>query len=135
MIIGIGHDLCNINRISKIYEKFGDKFIARICTANESTECAGRADKAAYLAKRFAAKEAVFKALHRGDQKKMSWHNAEILSSQHPHGAPSLSLNGGCLQAVQSLMPKGYQAAFHISLSDDIPFASAFVVIGAEQKV
>ena len=134
MIIGIGHDLCNIDRIARIHAQFGERFERRICTPAECAECAQRADKPAYLAKRFAAKEAVFKALHMGDQKKMFWHDAEILSTQHAHGAPQLSLHGGCLEAVKQLIPDDYLSSFHISLSDDIPFASAFVVIEAVHK-
>ena len=129
MIIGIGHDLCNIDRISELFEKFGSRFVNRICTQQESAELEDRQEKSAYLAKRFAAKEAVFKALHKGDQKKMFWHDAEILSSLHPLGAPQLVLHGGCQEAVKVLLPEGHQLAYHISLSDDKPFASAFVVI------
>ena len=130
MIIGIGHDICRIDRIAQIYERFGDRFARRICTEAERAELDSRADKPAYLAKRFAVKEAVYKALHQADQSAMRWHHAETLSAPYS-GAPQLTLYGACRQAVDALMPEGHNPVFHISISDDIPFASAFITIEA----
>jgi holo-[acyl-carrier protein] synthase len=131
MIIGVGHDICRIDRIARIFARFGERFARRICTEAEIGELDTRADKPAYLAKRFAVKEAVYKALNQADQSGLRWHDAETLSSAHKAGAPQLTLYGGCRQAVDSLLPEGHNPVFHISISDDIPFASAFIVIEA----
>ena len=96
MIVGVGHDICRIDRIARIFDRYGERFVTRICTEAELAELALRADKPAYLAKRFAVKEAVYKALHQADQSDMRWHDAETLSSMHKAGAPQLTLYGGC---------------------------------------
>ena len=131
MIVGVGHDICRIDRIARIFDRYGERFVTRICTEAELAELALRADKPAYLAKRFAVKEAVYKALHQADQSNMRWHDAETLSSLHKAGAPKLNLYGGCRRAVNILVPEGHIPIFHISVSDDIPFASAFIIIEA----
>lgn len=131
MIVGVGHDICRIDRIARIFDRYGERFVTRICTEAEIAELALRADKPAYLAKRFAVKEAVYKALHQADQSDMRWHDAETLSSMHKAGAPQLKLYGGCRRAVDILVPEGHIPIFHISVSDDIPFASAFIIIEA----
>ncbi|MEC8744310.1 MAG: holo-ACP synthase [Pseudomonadota bacterium] len=131
MIVGVGHDICRIDRIARIFDRYGERFVTRICTEAELAELALRADKPAYLAKRFAVKEAVYKALHQADQSDMRWHDAETLSSMHKAGAPQLTLSGGCRRAVDILVPEGHIPIFHISVSDDIPFASAFILIEA----
>lgn len=131
MIVGVGHDICRIDRIARIFDRYGERFVTRICTEAEIAELALRADKPAYLAKRFAVKEAVYKALHQADQSDMRWHDAETLSSMHKAGAPQLTLYGGCRRAVDMLVPEGHIPIFHISVSDDIPFASAFIIIEA----
>ena len=131
MIVGVGHDICRIDRIARIFDRYGERFVTRICTEAEIAELALRADKPAYLAKRFAVKEAVYKALHQADQSDMRWHDAETLSSIHKAGAPQLTLYGRCRRAVHILVPEGHIPIFHISVSDDIPFASAFIIIEA----
>ena len=131
MIVGVGHDICRIDRIARIFDRYGERFVTRICTEAEIAKLALRADKPAYLAKRFAVKEAVYKALHQADQSDMRWHDAETLSSMHKAGAPQLALYGGCRRAVDILVPEGHIPIFHISVSDDIPFASAFIIIEA----
>ena len=131
MIVGVGHDICRIDRIARIFDRYGERFVTRICTEAEIAELELRADKPAYLAKRFAVKEAVYKALHQADQSDMRWHDAETLSSMHKAGAPQLTLYGGCGRAVDMLVPEGHIPIFHISVSDDIPFASAFIIIEA----
>ena len=75
MIVGVGHDICRIDRIARIFDRYGERFVTRICTEAELAELALRADKPAYLAKRFAVKEAVYKALHQADQSDMRWHD------------------------------------------------------------
>ena len=94
MIIGIGHDICDQRRITRLLERFGRRFLSRVLTSAEQSELATRANKAAYLAGRFAVKEAVYKALSSANQTGMHWQHAQTLSSAA--GAPVLTLSGAC---------------------------------------
>ena len=127
MIIGVGHDICDQRRIARLATRFGDRFTRRIYTADELSELASRQNSLAYLAGRFAAKEAVYKALSAADQQGMYWHDAQTLSS--PSGAPVLSLTGVCKRVLNSLVPSGYKPHLHISISDEPPYSTAFVVL------
>jgi holo-[acyl-carrier protein] synthase len=128
-VLGIGHDICSITRIQNILEKYSDRFLSRICTDAERTEANTRAHLASYVAGRFAAKEAVYKALSAADQTKMSWHHAEILTGQK--GMPVLSLNGRCHDGLMSLVADGATPQLHLSLSHDGELASAFVIVSS----
>ena len=90
MIIGVGHDICDQRRIAMLAARFGDRFTTRIYSPAEQAELALRQNRAAYLASRFAVKEAVYKALSATDQAGMRWQHAQTLSSSA--GAPVLSL-------------------------------------------
>ena len=127
MILGIGHDMCDHRRIGHMLDRYGKRFSARILTSAEQKELAGRANKPAYLAGRFAVKEAVYKALSSADQTGMNWQQAETLASAS--GAPILTLSGRCLAGLNSLVPEGFLPSVHVSLSDEPPYSSAFVVI------
>lgn len=127
MIIGVGHDICDQRRVARLYARFGDRFTTRVYTAAERSELASRQNSVAYLAGRFAIKEAVYKALSAADQAGMYWHHAQTLSS--PSGSPILSLTGACKRALDSLVPSGYRPHLHISVSDEPPYSSAFVVL------
>ena len=129
MIIGIGHDICDQQRISRLLNRFGQRFLDRVYTPDEQAELAGRTNKAAYLAGRFAVKEAVYKALASADQTGMHWQQAETLSSRS--GAPILTLSGACLAGLHSLCPHGISPHLHLSISDEPPYSSAFVVVSA----
>jgi len=128
MILGIGHDLCNITRIEAAVARFGSRFISRVYTADEQAEYQARGCPARYLATRFAAKEAIYKALQRADQSGMSWQHAQTLSAG---GAPCLSISGKCRDGLLSILPENSAAYLHVSITDDMPFASAYVVVEA----
>ena len=133
MIIGVGHDICDRRRIARLADRFGDKFTARVYTAAERAELASRQNSAAYLAGRFAVKEAVYKALAATNQKGMYWHHAQTLSS--PAGAPVLSLSGACERGLNSLVPAGFRPHLHVSISDEPPYSSAFVVLSLSAEL
>ena len=126
MIIGVGHDICDQRRIARLAARFGDRFTTRIYSVAEQAELALRQNRAAYLAGRFAVKEAVYKALSATDQAGMRWRHAETLSSSA--GAPVLSLSGACQLGLNRLVPAGFRPNLHVSISDEPPYSSAFVV-------
>lgn len=134
MILGIGHDLCDIRRIDKALQRHGQRFEERVFTKAERIAAAAKGTgKAAFYAKRFAAKEAVFKAFSRLDQTGMSWHHAEITSQPSSPGqpaAPQLVLHGPCAEKLAGWLPPGWEADIHISLSDEYPMAAAFILLG-----
>ncbi len=127
MIIGVGHDICDQRRIARLAARFGDRFTRRIYSAAEQAELALRKNRSAYLAGRFAAKEAVYKALSATDQSGMFWRHAQTLSSSA--GTPVLSLSGACERGLNRLVPAGYRPNLHVSISDEPPYSSAFVVL------
>ena len=129
MILGIGSDLCRIDRIEKTLSRFGSRFEARCFTAREQARANRRpAKRADTYAKRFAAKEACSKALGTGMRLGVAWREMEVVNL--PTGRPTLSLTGGALKRLQELTPPGFAADIHLSLTDDHPLAMAFVVIG-----
>ena len=135
MIIGVGHDICDQRRIARLAARFGDRFTRRIYSAAEQAELALRKNRSAYLAGRFAAKEAVYKALSATDQSGMFWRHAQTLSSSA--GTPVLSLSGACERGLNRLVPAGYRPNLHVSISDEPPYSSAFVVLslsGGKEK-
>ena len=126
MIIGVGHDICDQRRIARLATRFGEKFTRRIYSAAEQAELELRHNRVAYLAGRFAVKEAVYKALSAIDQAGMRWQHAQTLSSSS--GAPVLSLSGACERGLKRLVPVGYRPELHVSISDEPPYSSAFVL-------
>ena len=126
MIIGIGNDLIDIRRVEKLLTRFGDKFSRKIFTPHEISKANGNA---ASLAKRFAAKEAVAKALATGIGKNAAWQEIEVKNL--PSGQPIIFLHGNAKQTLQNLTPKNHDTKIHLSLSDEYPYAQAFVVISA----
>lgn len=129
MILGIGTDLVDERRIQRSIERFGDRFLDRIFTDAERAEASTRGSASLYFAKRFAAKEAVYKALSAAPVTGLGWHDAEILNTAG--GAPVLTLSGSCKRALEAVTPEGYKASVNLSLSDEPPYAVAFVVISA----
>ena len=125
MIIGIGTDIVQIQRIAEAQKQYGDKFIRRILTLSEQERFNGLSPKqqTAYLAKRYAIKEAVVKALGCGIGARAGWLDIEIRNDEL--GAPYAVLSG---RAEETLAHKCRQAKIHISVSDDVN-AVAFVVI------
>ena len=129
MILGMGTDIVDARRIGRAMEKFPTKFIERIFTEAEQHAAAALPQPQFYFAKRFAAKEAVYKALSGAGVRGLGWLQAETLSRQN--GAPLLRLTGQCKTALEAMTPDGYKAHISISLSDEPPYALAFVIIYA----
>ena len=129
MILGVGADIVDTRRVGKLIDRFSDKFISRIFTKAERAAAAASGQPQAYFAKRFAAKEAVYKALSGAGVSGLRWQQAETLSL--PNGAPVMALTGECKTALEALTPDGYNAQISISLSDEPPYALAFVIINA----
>ncbi len=129
MILGIGSDLCDVRRIERSLERFGDRFTRRVFTEGERRRSDGRAARAPSYARRFAAKEACAKALGTGMSGGVFWRDMEVVNL--PGGKPTLRLSGAALEHLRSMTPAGYEAVVHVSLTDDPPVAQAFVVIEA----
>ena len=130
MIVGMGSDLCNIDRIAASIARFGDRFEHRVFTDVERAKAARRPiTKSGTYAKRFAAKEAFSKAVGTGFRKGVFMKDIGVVNA--PSGAPTLALTGGAKAALDALIPSGHQAHIHLSLTDDHPWAQAFIIIEA----
>ena len=129
MILGIGTDLCNIERVEKSLERFGDRFVHRCFTEVERRRAEGRTGRAATYAKRFAAKEACAKALGTGINQGVAWRDMGVINL--PSGKPTMALTGGAAAALARLLPAGHDAVIHVAITDEHPMAQAFVVIEA----
>lgn len=129
MILGIGTDLCNIERIEGTLDRFGDRFRHRVFTEREQAKAERRRDTAATYAKRWAAKEACSKALGTGLRMGIAWKDMAV--SNLRTGQPVMEVTGWAAERLSSMTPPGYEATIHVSLTDDHPWAQAFVVIEA----
>lgn len=129
MILGIGSDLCNIERIEGSLARFGDRFRHRVFTETELRKAASRHGEAATLAKRWAAKEACSKALGTGLRMGISWRDMAV--SNLRTGQPVMAVTGWAAERLASMTPPGHEAVIHVTLTDDHPWAQAFVVIEA----
>lgn len=129
MIVGIGSDLCDINRIARTLERFGERFTHRVFTEGERIRSDRRAARAPSYARRFAAKEACAKALGTGLARGVFWRDMEVVNL--PGGQPTMRLTGGAAARLAALLPEGHHARVHVSLTDDPPLAQAFVIIEA----
>ena len=130
MIIGLGSDLCSIARIASSLERFGERFIARVFTPVERARAERRAlTRAGTYAKRFAAKEAFAKAVGTGFRNGVFLKDIGVVNM--PSGAPTLALTGGARRRLDAITPAGHAAIVHLTLTDDHPWAQAFVVIEA----
>ena len=129
MIIGTGNDLCDIRRIEKTLATYGARFIARCFTEVEQQKSDRRAGRAGSYAKRFAAKEACAKALGTGLRHGVFWRDMGVVNL--PSGQPTLRLTGGAARRLETLLPKGYVAAIHLTMTDEYPLAAANVLIEA----
>ncbi|GAA4216201.1 holo-ACP synthase [Sphingomonas endophytica] len=130
MIVGLGSDLCNIERIAHSLERFGDRFEARVFTDVERARADRRPfTKAGTLAKRFAAKEAFSKAVGTGFKSGVFMKDIGVVNA--PSGAPTLALTGGAKARLDAMIPAGHSARIHLTLTDDHPWAQAFVIIEA----
>ena len=129
MILGIGTDLANIDRIAGTLDRFGDRFRTRVFTSTELAKAARRRDEAGTLAKRWAAKEACSKALGTGLAMGISWRDMAV--SNLRSGQPVMELTGWAADRLARMTPPGHHAVVHVTLTDDHPWAQAFVVIEA----
>ncbi|MCW3837204.1 holo-ACP synthase [Sphingomonas canadensis] len=130
MIIGLGSDLCNIDRIRKSLERFGERFENRVFTETELAKAARRPHtRAATLAKRFAAKEAFSKAVGTGFSQGVFMKDIGVVNARS--GAPTLMLTGGARARLDALVPEGHRAVVHLTLTDDDPWAYAMVMVEA----
>ena len=129
MILGIGSDLANIDRIAGVLARHGDRFRNRVFTETELALARRRKLEAATLAKRWAAKEACSKALGTGLAMGISWRDMAVRNL--PGGQPTMQLTGWAAERLAAMTPAGHVARVHVTLTDDHPWAQAFVVIEA----
>ncbi|HUS55664.1 MAG TPA: holo-ACP synthase [Thermohalobaculum sp.] len=129
MIIGIGADLADIRRIERTLERFGDRFIQRVFTEMEQAKSERRHERVASYAKRWAAKEACAKALGTGLRMGVAWREMGVVNL--PSGQPTMQVSGGAAVRLEALMPVGRKPRIHVTITDDHPWAQAFVVIEA----
>ncbi len=130
MIIGIGSDLCNIERIQNSLDRFGERFMNRVFTETERAKAEKRPfTRAGTYAKRFAAKEAYSKAVGTGFKRGVFMKDIGVANL--PSGAPTLVLTGGARERLDALIPPGHAARIHLTMTDDHPFAMAVVIIEA----
>lgn len=129
MILGIGTDLANIERIAGTLERFGDRFRNRVFTETEQRKAERRADTPGTYAKRWAAKEACSKALGTGLRMGIAWKDMAV--SNLRTGQPVMEVTGWAKARLDEMTPEGHEAIIHVTLTDDHPWAQAFVLIEA----
>lgn len=129
MIIGMGSDLIDIRRVEKTIERFGERFTNRVFTEVERAKSDGRKNRAASYAKRFAAKEACSKALGTGIAHGVFWRDMGVINM--PGGKPTMKLTNGAGERLAAMMPAGHKPVIHITITDEYPYAQAFVIIEA----
>ena len=132
MIVGLGSDLCNIERIQASLDRFATRFVERCFTPIEQAKAEKRTlTRAATYAKRFAAKEAFAKAIGTGFNRGVFLKDIGIVNL--PSGAPTLALTGGAKARLDALTPPGHAVDIHVTLTDDHPWAQAFVILYARR--
>ena len=132
MIIAVGSDLCNIERIQKSLDRWGERFEQRVFTDVERAKGNSRPfTKAGTLAKRFAAKEAFSKAVGTGFKAGVFMKDIGVVNARS--GAPTLHLTGGAAARLAAITPPGHEAVVHLTLTDDHPWAQAFVIVEARK--
>jgi holo-[acyl-carrier protein] synthase len=131
MILGLGSDLCDIRRIEKSIERYGDRFLERVFTETERAKAMRRSEKiqAATFAKRFAAKEAAAKALGTGFRKGVFFSDLGVVNL--PSGQPTLQMTGGAEQRLLAITPPGMLSQVALTMTDEYPYAYAQVIISA----
>ena len=129
MIVGIGTDLADIRRIARTLERWGDRFVRRCFTEVEQAKSDRRRQRAASYAKRWAAKEACSKALGTGLRMGVNWREMGVVNLAS--GQPTMLLTGGAAERLRRMIPRGMEARIHLTITDDGPYAQAFVVIEA----
>ncbi len=132
MILGIGSDLTDIRRIEATLSRFSGRFEARVFTDLERERSDRKADRPSSYAKRFAAKEACAKALGTGMRRGVFWRDMGVVNARS--GRPTMALTGGAAARLAAMVPDGLAAIIHVTLTDDYPYAQAFVIIEAVAK-
>ncbi|MBY0531591.1 MAG: holo-ACP synthase [Xanthobacteraceae bacterium] len=132
MIIGMGSDLCDVRRIQKSIDRFGERFLDRIFTAKERERSERKKLRAESYAKRFAAKEACAKALGTGFRAGVFFRDLGVVNL--PSGKPTMKLTGGALKRLNALIPSGFEPQIDLTISDEGPMAQAIVIISAVPK-
>ena len=132
MIIGIGNDLINIERIEKTLSKYGNRFVNRVFTDIEIKKSDNRLKRSSSYAKRFAAKEAVTKALGTGLSNGVFFKDIGIENDKY--GEPKIVLTGGAKLRLENILPEHHKAKINVTITDDHPWAQALVIIEAISK-
>lgn len=132
MIIGLGSDLIDIRRVAKVLERHGERFIRRCFTDTEIAKAERRRVAGTHIdtyAKRFAAKEAVSKALGTGFNHGVFMKDIGVVNDEN--GRPVLVLTGGAKERLEAMAPPGKSVHIHLTLTDEPPLAQAHVMIEA----
>jgi holo-[acyl-carrier protein] synthase len=131
MILGLGSDICDIRRIEKVMERYGERFLARVFTETERAKAERRsgAGRSGTYAKRFAAKEACAKALGTGFADGVFMSDLGVVNL--PGGKPTLHLSGGAAERLLAITPPGWTARVDLTMTDEYPYAYAQVIISA----
>ncbi|MDQ0504323.1 holo-[acyl-carrier protein] synthase [Xanthobacter agilis] len=129
MILGIGSDFTDARRIARSIERYGDRFLERVFTPLERAKADTRKLRAETYAKRFAAKEACSKALGTGLSQGVFWRDMGVVNL--PSGQPTLELTGGAALRLAAMVPEGFEARIHLTLTDEGPLSAAYVILSA----
>jgi holo-[acyl-carrier protein] synthase len=131
MILGLGSDICDIRRVERAIERFGERFITRVFTDTERQKADRRngQNRAGTYAKRFAAKEACAKALGTGFNRGVFMSDLGVVNL--PGGQPTLLLTGGAAIRLAALVPQGMRGRIDLTMTDEYPYAYAQVIISA----
>src|SRR4051812_46738328 len=127
MIIGLGSDLCSIERIQNSLDRFGERFLARVFTETERAKAERRPfTRAGTYAKRFAAKEAFSKAVGTGFRRGVFMKDIGVVNL--PSGQPTLALTGGAKERLDAMTPPGPPPQGPPTMTHDHPFPFALVI-------
>ncbi|MCR9254583.1 MAG: holo-ACP synthase [Alphaproteobacteria bacterium] len=129
MILSIGNDIIDIRRVEQTIERFGDRFLNRVFTETERRRCDRLAVPAPCYARRFAAKEAMSKALGTGLSQGVFWRDLAVVN--RPGGKPTFQLTGGALAKLEAMTPDGFAAKIELTITDEPPQAHAMVIVSA----
>ncbi len=131
MILGLGSDICDIRRIERALERFGDRFIQRVFTEAEVRRAERRSglNRSGTYAKRFAAKEACAKALGTGFARGVFMSDLGVINL--PGGQPSFQLTGGAAMRLAEMTPDGHTPRLDLTMTDEYPYAYAQVIFSA----
>ena len=133
MILGIGNDLCDVERMASVIQRHGQRFLERTFTQAEQALAQRRSEPCLFYAGRFAAKEAFMKALGTGIIEQVHWTDIEILASRS--GQPIATISGGTLTRLRRLADRGSDTVVHVSISHDARLAIALVILEARNRL